>query len=90
MITINVTQEHIDQGEEGSCDKCPVALALLEQVPDIREVAVTEESIDLWIGENANFLNIKTPDSVALFIDMFDNLDPIKPKLEPFSFELNL
>ena len=48
-ITFDVTQDHIDKGQAGKCDRCPIALALLDWGCD--EVDVSSDKIGARIGK---------------------------------------
>jgi len=39
-VTVNVTQEHLDNGKAGDCAECPVALAVFAALPDAQIVNV--------------------------------------------------
>jgi len=75
MLCIDVTQHHIDQGRSGEYDACPVARALWDL--GYREVRVEEDFISITSGRR--HLKYKTPRSMRLFIDDFDNFRPVKP-----------
>ena len=78
-ITIQVTQEHIDEGTEGRCTNCPVALAIKEHLKPEYQVKV--------FGSHYN-INSDTPlylpDKVTYRINRFDD----GFGMEPFEFEL--
>ena len=77
-ITFDVTQEHIDQGQAGKCDRCPIALALLDWGCD--EVDVSSDKVEVRIGL---YSYIGEPaDKIMLFIGMFDDggyADVVRP-----------
>lgn len=78
-ITIDVTQEHIDYGEAGNSESCPIALMLKEQ--GYKDVSVGDEcmfqyeGIEWWAP---------LPNIAINFIKEFDDGN----KVEPFSFEI--
>ena len=72
---INVTQEHINSGIKSDCMLCPIALAVRTLFP-----IVEVDDCCIEIGD----VQYYSPDSVAKFIDDFDNGKLVKP----FSFEL--
>lgn len=77
-VTINVTQQHIDNGVSGDPHTCPVALAIHETTGRNH---VKVEAYQFTIDDNAYFM----PSSVRNFIDAFDSNEPV----QPFSFVLD-
>ncbi len=76
-MVVHVTQEHISKGRPKDCTLCPVAKAVQFAFKEI-DVSVTRIAV---IVRNKHY---KTPDSVARFIQNFD-----QHIIEaPFSFEL--
>ena len=68
-ITVNVMQHHIEKGEPKDCMKCPIALAIQDQNPQL----------------DLNDITIDLPEKAIYFIDDFDNnkkVYPISFKLE--------
>ena len=89
-MQIEVTQTHIETGVS-QCNKCPVALAILDVLVDEIEVQVSDLEIRLisrprLFGGNTLFA-AEPPDSVCCFIHSFDG-DGVGA--DPFSFELNI
>ena len=86
-IKINVTQEDIDKGIQGSCVNCPTGLALQRTFPSSNYIHVDTVDIEYGINpESDEFKSVETPQEVIDFIDDFDNGKPVKP----FFFELEL
>ncbi len=85
LIKINVTTEHIAKGKPGDCSNCPVALALVDGIPNVTFVLIDGHDIDLCDAKHVH--NVATPQEVQEFILNFDR--GIKPHL-PFSFELEV
>lgn len=77
MMHIKVLQHHIDRGTPHSPHSCAVALAVLEQYPDAKNV-----SIGFCIGIGDQFY--VTPNEVHDWIVKFDDYQHV----EPFEFEL--
>jgi hypothetical protein len=78
---IEVTQNDIEQGEEGVFDCCPIGLCLHRL--GCEKVDVDEDRILLTY--NSNRYVYKTPRAANLFIDDFDSgrkVAPIQFKLE--------
>lgn len=83
-MKIQVTQDHIDQGEAKVCNKCPVALAL-QALPFVIEAAAFPYELYILIIDSSKDDCIFAPPEVTEFIRDFDN--GLKPK--PFEFELD-
>jgi hypothetical protein len=84
--TINVTQEHIDHGERMHCNKCPIALAIGEQMPRAKEIFVEAQEVSCVIDGTRYLGNLG--DDASLFVVNFDRQLP--RHLAPFSFILTL
>lgn len=82
--TINVTAEHIAQGVQAECTRCPIALAIGEALPDATYVSVNLRAIELTDGPHEVYLQDPLPIRARAFIREFDNGWPVRP----FSFEL--
>lgn len=78
-MTIEVTQDDIDKGDEADCDKCPIALAI-NRATGKRWCVVWHRC---WLDEDHS-PSIDLPESAVDFIQDFDNDQSVKP----FSFEL--
>lgn len=74
QLTINVTQEHIDAGERGSCGHCPVALAMVNAGLD-RPLVVTA----LHGTANGKRVHASMPHCVNKFATSFDRGLPVFP-----------
>jgi hypothetical protein len=82
---LSVTREHIKKGKAGDCGKCPVALALLDGLPNATKVSVDEDSIIVVEAKgNGRTVSYHVPRSVERFINNFDDEEPVKP----FAFKL--
>ncbi len=84
-MTINVTQEHIREGQTHSCDSCPVALAITA-VTGPCDISVLRSDIIIKAWRGKTKFTTKSPACVTEFIRYFDN----GAKLAPFSFELDI
>ena len=83
-VTVNVTEANIRAGHSED-DSCPIALALLDQVPDCQDVSVTVGTIsfrDLW-----DSYRVQTPGAVIDFISEFDAGRPVAPTSFLLEFE---
>ncbi len=87
-VTVNVTQEHIDNGEKGSGTACPIALCLADL--GITDLYVGQfglyERHNLSDGSTLLGERYKVPLDVSMFVGMFDNGIDVKP----ISFEVYL
>ena len=79
-MKITVTQEHIDNGDRGSCTHDPIALAMRNaglEAPWVGPAGIS------WKIEHRNYF-MQTPRIVLDFMLAFDNKQPV----EPFEFSL--
>lgn len=86
VMKIKVTQEHIDKGNS-TYGWCPVALALREQIPHVRDVFVARQSIAVYMSTPEPHV-FPTPGNVCAFIDVFDTDGDAE--VQPFEFDLPL
>lgn len=97
MAKIKITQKHIDKGEQGNWESCPIALAITEYLKDlgyeVDRISVGSEIIfeasnfkeKKGLSESCNISgNFPANKRVDWFIDRFDSGKPVKP------FELSL
>ena len=82
-MKIEVKQSHIDEGVQGSCDACPIALAICEVI-DPYHLAVNRSEISFSMKNNEQPKSFYFPDNVFRFVSEFDR----GIFVEPFSFEL--
>lgn len=75
MITIKVTQKHIDRGDAGNSIWCPVARALIGQIGGRVRVGSTTFRRDIDLRAQ----RFPLPRSACRFIAQFDNHKPVKP-----------
>jgi hypothetical protein len=89
-LTINVTQEDIDKGEQLDCFTCPIALAAFRVISGTpwmlvgaysRYLRLFDSSITVWTHE----IDIEWPDRVRLWVMGFDCGD----EMQPISFEVD-
>ncbi len=95
-VTVQVTQEHIQQGRRNKCKRCPIALAINEllmsgliSVVSDGTVAVIDIAWVLIPNEESWYETLAredTPPSAAKFIHDFDRGFEVRP----FSFQLRL
>lgn len=76
-LTIRVTQNHIDKGRPEDCGRCPVALAVLDALPDVRRVYVDGDIISVRYARKDHVY--WCPIEVANFVSDFDSGDPVSP-----------
>lgn len=79
-MLIRVKQEHIDKGKPNNCIRCPIALALYDQVPFKYGIYV------MGFGIVIDSVTYKLPTKIKQFIEDFDKLLDVNP----FEFELCL
>jgi hypothetical protein len=84
-LHVNVTQNHIDRGKRCNSERCPVALSILEVLPEVSYVAV-DERIYVELSDSGDYIKADTPDEVCSFARAFDKGKLVKP----FSFEVEL
>ena len=84
-MRIKVTAEHIANGVQADYQKCPIALAIVEQLG----------ACELWVGCQSGHYRVDNlyqpfflPDSAAVFVECFDRGGA--RAVEPFEFELVL
>lgn len=76
--TIRVTGQHIIDGKVEDCQKCPIALALLEQanMPGAR-AEVSESELNLYAPDGT--YSAVTPQAAREFILAFDECRGVRP-----------
>ena len=72
IVTIEVTKDDIETGERGECERCPIALALLRTLPQLRTVEVGDDTIDFYLKRGDKHTT-PTPDRAKSFIEDFDD-----------------
>ncbi len=89
MTVINVTGEHIGNGERNSAWGCAIALAILETFPDAEDIDVRHHAFAIQRpdGETDGFRKdiVNFPRGVEDWIHAYDNGESV----EPFSFTVN-
>lgn len=90
ILTVNVTQEMIDNGVQDNCEKCPVALALNTAMTEADYEYAHLEVIDpeffyLW-GREEHCIGL--PGEASEFINDFDYDG--RESVKPISFEVQL
>lgn len=78
MITVTVTQDHIDKGERENGDYCPISLALNEQYP------AEPGAAKWWVGDDCavrlhNASTYTLPGDAQEFIHEYDDGQPVQP-----------
>ena len=83
-MVIDVTRDHIERGEPDCRSVCPVALAL-------QDAGYAEADVDAfeicYINEDGKDVKLRTPESVARFVQDFDD-ETVREFVLPFKFEL--
>lgn len=81
-VTIEVTQEDIDNGEQKNFKSCPVAIAISRTIG--QPAQVDQESVSLVLTPWDD--SIEIPGRASNFISSYDDGDPVSP----FSFPLSV
>ena len=76
---VHVKKEHIEAGNPGSPESCPVALALFDEFQGYPSIEAGHYM--LCIDDNS----AKTPMEVSEFMTLYDG-NPDSDKIKPFSF----
>jgi len=86
MKTINVTEEHINNGEPGDDEYCPIALAVRDEFGlNFTDDVIVCDSIRI-IRDGEEVCDVPLPRSALDFIDEFDAGEDVYP----FSFTVEL
>lgn len=85
-MRIYVNKEHIERGIKNDCGKCPIALALLEQVPDIKFALIDTETIGFLVSNSGKWIEKNHTVKTGKFIQDFDCGKSVKP----FHFEMRV
>jgi hypothetical protein len=91
MTTVSVTREHIAAGQPECEWGCPIALAIIDAIPDIAAISVNGGDIgtaDIRLHDG-RVLPLNLPEEARLFISDFDGLDEPHATIQPFTFELD-
>ena len=85
-MKIQVTKEDIEKGERGSCEWCPVALAIQRTYGKDKLVTVDVDSMGIWQDNREQHYQL--PQIARDFIHDFDNDRKVAEGLGPFSFKI--
>jgi len=90
-MKIQVTKEDIEKGERGSCEWCPVALAIqrtydLKNDGDEKMITVDADCVEIW--QDSVEKQYQLPQIARDFIHDFDNDRKVAEGLGPFSFKI--
>jgi hypothetical protein len=87
--TVDLTQEDIDNGVPGWCDKCPGYLAISRAFPELGgRVRVSWKTV--FYSPRVHARQVPVPSALLVFINLFDSSGPQQRRAKPFSFELEL
>jgi hypothetical protein len=86
LITVQVSQDNIDDSDVEHPRLCPIALALKEMV--VRDTQVRVYGSSLHIGDDSWDFNSQIP--YQLNSEHYDHSDFTKIDLEPFSFTMEM
>ena len=77
-LEISIKQSHIDKGRSCDCARCPGALALLEQVPDLESVDVDDVRVVFRTTMGAT-VRVDTPEELHNFVIVYDDGGKVGP-----------
>jgi hypothetical protein len=87
LTTIHVTETDIQNGKEGDCALCPIALSLKRYIDERYSVFVHDDSASMASFERLDMIPpIPLPQEAKAFIKAFDCFLPVAP----FSFQLDI
>ena len=88
-VTVPVTAGHIDRGTPGDCTACPIALAILDAIPQATHAEVAwwtcaeneagESGAGATIRLERGILNGRLGKAADAFVVAFDNGQPVEP-----------
>ena len=90
-VTVNVTQKHISEGRPCACIDCPVALAILDAMPDVTGVEVLWDVDGYSVVAELEMRDetrkvVTLPAEAEAFVTALDDGDPV----EPFTFTMEV
>ena len=85
MTAISVTAGHIAKGKRRDCERCPVALAIRDALPDLIYARVGPVNIGLQREADEDLTYFAFPPEVLDFVRDYDG----RRGSRPFSFELD-
>jgi hypothetical protein len=83
-VELTITKSHIDNGSMSNSG-CPIALAMLDDIPDVQDVSVSENVIAF--RDVSGSYRCRPPVAVVDFIRDFDDADPVEPTSFALDFE---
>lgn len=87
-ITVHITQEDIDYGQQQNNGRCAAVLALKAADPEIERVTVTRDEIRFSHRGDETRYTIRSPRSLARFVDAFDPPEG-KREVRPIAFTID-
>lgn len=79
-LEIEVTEEHIENGERYMGDRCPIALAVQEEESDLFSVAVGGERADVsWFEGSYTEKSYRLGPDGRAFVRAFDRGEDVEP-----------
>ena len=91
-VHLNITQSHINLGQPKEADRCPIALALREAMPDATEIEVDGQYVTLMLPdvEARSFTNqwVGYCDQEAQDFQANFDADITRPHVLPFEMDL--
>ena len=78
MLTINVTQDHIDKGDMSNCDTCPIALAIMDTGAALASVGSYTAEAAFFTPESEQ-VTFDLPPFARAWLGKFDQGTPVQP-----------
>ena len=89
-VTVNVGQQHIDNGEPNDSTECPIALALYDDgyiFTSVTEEMITFTVSGIGIERSKNYICEALPTEMEEFIENFDANKDVVPFTSTFLVE---
>jgi hypothetical protein len=84
-LTIEVTQEDIDNGQKCDANYCPIALAVRQTVKNYRQYLSVQPTV-MYVDDGKVIREYKMPAVAEQFVRLFDDDEDV----EPFTFTADL
>jgi hypothetical protein len=76
-VHVAVTEEHIREGNVGSCSTCPIALAIIAKAPELQLVRVGAYRASAT--HEGRRVSAHLPEEARLLVRRFDGRSPVQP-----------
>jgi hypothetical protein len=78
-VTVNVTAKHLADGRRESMGRSPIALAVLDAVPEATSAWEYHEAVDIWLPGHPDPVECPLPPEAQDFAFGFDDGDEPGP-----------